>query len=344
MVPDSTHEQLMDQWLKEYAASQQQKRAAASAIQDAIAARLDDDGLNYHAIDYRVKDHQSLEQKLRRLNPDGSLKYPDGLEAIDDVIGIRVITFLQLDVERAMRALRNSFEVIAHVDKTAEQREKGEFGYSGQHLVLRVNDAAPNGCRNFTGERFEVQFRTILQHAWAEFEHDIRYKSAGPVPPEVNRAFTLASGLIELADNQFSTISNVVAAEKANPEESTKLLPVDLTGEALERILEQALPNNPRSRVEQYEWLRELLETHGITTVAQASDLIGSADWDAIARRIQYKFAPGHVRAADDLLLLTFGEDHIEKTQGLGHDRNRLGKLNHRLRRLRETGRAGSPA
>ncbi len=335
MIQEPTHDQLVDQWLEEYASSQQKKLAAANAIQDAIAARLDDDGLNYHAIEHRVKDYQSLEQKLRRCNTDGTLKYVDGLNAIDDIIGVRVITFLQLDVERAMTALRNSFEVIAHVDKTAEQREKGEFGYSGQHLVLRISGpTAPNGCRDHIGERFEVQFRTILQHAWAEFEHDIRYKSAGPVPPEVNRAFTLASGLIELADNQFSTISNVVAAEKANPEESTKLLPVELTGEALERILEQALPNNPRSRVEQYEWLLELLATHGITTVAEASSLMADADWEGIARKIQYKFAPGHVRAADDLLLVRYGQDHIERTRGLGHDRNRAAKLSHRLRRL----------
>lgn len=337
MDPDPTHDRLINQWLEEYAASQHQKRAAANAIQDSIAARLDDDGLNYHAIEYRVKDHQSLEQKLRRCNADGTLKYAEGLNDIDDVIGVRVITYLQLDVERAITALRNSFEVITHVDKTAEQREKGEFGYSGQHLILRISeDAAPNGCRNHIGERFEVQFRTILQHAWAEFEHDIRYKSAGPVPPEVNRAFTLASGLIELADNQFSTISNVVAMEKANPEESSNLLPVDLTSEALERILEQALPNNPRSRVEQYEWLRGVLETHGITTVAQASELITSADWDDIARRVQYKFAPGHVRAADDLLLVRYGQEHIDKTQPLGHDRNRRAKLTYRLRRLRD--------
>lgn len=336
MVPDPAQDQLIDQWLKEYAASQEHKRAAANAIREAIGARLDDDGLNYHAIEHRVKDHQSLEQKLKRRKADGSLKYAAGLSEIDDVIGVRVITFLQLDVERAIRALKNSFEVIGHVNKTAEQREKGEFGYSGQHLVLRIGETnAPNGCRDHVGERFEVQFRTILQHAWAEFEHDIRYKSAGPVPPEVNRAFTLASGLIELADNQFSTISDVVAAEKANPEESTKLLPVDLTGDALERILEQALPNNPRSRVEQYEWLRELLATHGITTVAQASTFIAAADWNAIAHKIQYKFPPGHVRAADDLMLFRWGQDHIEKTKSLGDDRNRLGKLNHRLRRLR---------
>ena len=52
-----------------------------------------------------------------------------------------------------------------------------------------------------------IQLRTVLQHAWAEFEHDIRYK--GTIPPEqvpdLDR-FTLAAGLLELADREFSEI------------------------------------------------------------------------------------------------------------------------------------------
>ena len=46
------------------------------------------------------------------------------------------------------------------------------------------------------GHQAQVQIRTVLQHAWAEFEHDIRYK--GSVPPEhvleLDRRFTLAAG------------------------------------------------------------------------------------------------------------------------------------------------------
>jgi PmbA protein len=43
-----------------------------------------------------------------------------------------------------------------------------------------------------------IQLRTVLQHAWAEFEHEIRYK--GTVPSEhasdLDRRFTLAAGLL----------------------------------------------------------------------------------------------------------------------------------------------------
>ena len=56
--------------------------------------------------------------------------------------------------------------------------------------------------------------RTVLQHAWAEFEHDIRYK--GTIPDEhardFDRRFTLAAGLLELADQEFSTIRDRLQA------------------------------------------------------------------------------------------------------------------------------------
>lgn len=68
--------------------------------------------------------------------------------------------------------------------------------------------------------------KTVLQHAWAEFEHDIRYKSSGDVNPAINRAFTLASGLIELADDQFVTIHTEMSQGKLKYR-FNKLCPAD---------------------------------------------------------------------------------------------------------------------
>ena len=63
-----------------------------------------------------------------------------------------------------------------------------------------------------------MQIRTVLQHAWAEFEHDIRYKRSGEAPdPQIDRAFTLAAGLIELADQQFSAIRDRHRDELTSP-------------------------------------------------------------------------------------------------------------------------------
>ena len=74
---------------------------------------------------------------------------------------------------------------------------EGRFGYASRHLQVEID-----------GREVQVQLRTVLQHAWAEFEHDIRYK--GSVPPEhaseFDRRFTLAAGLLELADQEFSAI------------------------------------------------------------------------------------------------------------------------------------------
>ena len=43
--------------------------------------------------------------------------------------------------------------------------------------------------------RIAHQVRTVLQHAWAEFEHDIRYKGTVPAEhaSEFDRRFTLAA-------------------------------------------------------------------------------------------------------------------------------------------------------
>ena len=69
------------------------------------------------------------------------------------------------------------------------------------------------------GRQAQVQIRTVLQHAWAEFEHDIRYK--GTIPdehvPDFDRRFTLAAGLLELADREFSTIRDRLRTGMTGP-------------------------------------------------------------------------------------------------------------------------------
>src|SRR5699024_9109023 len=101
----------------------------------------------------------------------------------------------------ALTIFGDFFEVIKSVDKAAETRVAGGFRYECHHLVLRVTEDVED-LADYVGMRFEVQVRTVLQHAWAEFEHEIRYKQGpGAQTHQVDRLFTLAAGLIELADN-----------------------------------------------------------------------------------------------------------------------------------------------
>lgn len=326
---------VVDQWMHEFGDQRGSLETAAMSIHNAVLARLKDDGLNYHVVQWRVKDNESLRTKLQRTSEDGAPKYQNGLNDVDDMIGLRIITYLQGDVDRATEALGGSFDVLEYVDKTAQQKAKGQFGYSGQHMVLQISESGPPpGCSDHRGQRFEVQFRTILQHAWAEFEHDVRYKGDNGSRPEVDRAFTLASGLIELADREFSHINTIVGAQKAEDELAEEVPDRDLSPAGLEALLEQYLPDHPRSRTEQYTWLIELLQANDVTTVSAAADLLQTAKWEVISDKIAYKFHPGHVRIVDDYLLYLWDDDYIARTQNIGDDANRREKLVYRLNRL----------
>lgn len=307
---------------------------AAADFLGAIEDVLSDAGLTYDHVTARVKEWRSLRSKSRKRRPDGTLMYPHPWQDIHDLIGVRVTTYHSTEIPRIIEALTEVFEVRRSVDKTAQTRVSGSFGYGSHHLILRVPPArvAPV-LQAYAGREFEVQIRTVLQHAWAEFEHDIRYKrhgNTGKLAPEVDRAFTLAAGLIELADQQF----DLIAAQQSATDTTAPIdLDVKFTAETLPGIIALLHGNTiPQSRLEHYHWLEELLHAHGLTTVAQLTELMSPANLERVKTALHYTFQPGQVRIIDDLLLAAFGEEHIAKTGTTGNfPAQRPARLRHRL-------------
>lgn len=316
---------------------------AAADFLGAIEDVLSDAGLTYDHVTARVKEWRSLRSKSRKRRPDGTLMYPHPWQDIHDLIGVRVTTYHSTEIPRIIEALTEVFEVRRSVDKTAQTRVSGSFGYGSHHLILRVPPArvAPV-LQAYAGREFEVQIRTVLQHAWAEFEHDIRYKrrgNTGKLAPEVDRAFTLAAGLIELADQQF----DLIAAQQSATDTTAPIdLDVKFTAETLPGIIALLHGNTiPQSRLEHYHWLEELLHAHGLTTVAQLTELMSPANLEQVKTALHYTFQPGQVRIIDDLLLAAFGEEHIAKTGTTGNfPAQRPARLQHRLA-LINTARSG---
>lgn len=305
----------------------------AAGVEDLLA----DAGVTYDRVVARVKDWPSLKAKAYKKRANGDWMYPEPWEDIHDLIGVRVTTFHSTEIPVAIEVLRQSFTVERSVDKTAETRIAGGFGYGSHHLILTVDDNSTDieELADYQGVSFEVQIRTVLQHAWAEFEHDVRYKrGTEELDPKVDRAFALAAGLIELADQQFDQIAASQVAEENSPAD------VDLTPETLPGVLAMLLGNRfPRSRSENYRFLAELLAADGITTVEELDALLDDSDIDAVHRALRYRFRPGQIRLIDDLLLRRYGPGHIHRTGEIGvRPAQRPAQLARRLKLMRAAG------
>lgn len=163
------------------------------------------EGITIHSIQFRVKDIESLKSKIERKD-----KYKS-LNDITDVLGLRIVTYYSKDVDLVESVVRREF--IVDDKNTIDKRktyEPDRFGYMSLHYIISLNDTRANLVEYnlFSGIKFEVQIRTILQHTWAEIEHDLGYKSKTSVPEHIRRKFSILSSCLELVDSQFVEISD----------------------------------------------------------------------------------------------------------------------------------------
>lgn len=150
-------------------------------------------------IAHRTKDVSSVEEKINRKLG----KYKD-LNDITDLCGFRIITYFSDTVDRISEKLAEEFTIDRKnsIDKGAILHAS-EFGYVSVHYICMLNKEDAAAHPEYKGIRFEIQLRSILQHAWAEIEHDLGYKSHFGIPRELRREFSRVAGLLEIADNQF---------------------------------------------------------------------------------------------------------------------------------------------
>jgi len=180
-------------------------RASADALRGDLTAWLaEEPGLKVHSVTWRLKTRDSLARKLAR--PDRS--YRD-LWDVTDLLGLRIITYFEDAVDRVAELLERRLPVA--LEHSIDKRRRGDataFGYRSLHYVCRLG--APEGgaaqARLHSKACCEIQVRTVLEHAWAEIEHDLGYKSPDVVPAAARRRLSRIAGLLELADQEFVAI------------------------------------------------------------------------------------------------------------------------------------------
>ncbi|WP_238006149.1 hypothetical protein KZZ52_51595 [Dactylosporangium sp. AC04546] len=173
-------------------------------LQQVLTELLVQEGVGVHSINFRIKSRSSAEKKVEaKANRYG------GIEDLKDLLGVRIITYFADDVDRVADVIEREFDI--DYDHSVDKRELLEadaFGYASLHYVGALDKVrlGLTEYKRFGGRQFELQIRSILQHAWAEIEHDLGYKSESAIPRAIRRRFVQLSGLLELADDDFTRL------------------------------------------------------------------------------------------------------------------------------------------
>lgn len=195
-----------EQIIKEYDENYRVYNDTQKSFVQLIQELLIQNDIKYHSIDGRVKDRESLIKKIQTKDS----KY-NSISEITDIIGIRIITYFSDEVDKIASLLSNEFD-IDNINSTDKRLllDPDRFGYLSLHYILSLDDRRSNllEYRRSRDTKIEVQIRSILQHTWAEINHDLGYKTSLTIPKNVRREFSRLASLLELADEEFLRIRN----------------------------------------------------------------------------------------------------------------------------------------
>jgi len=161
----------------------------------------------------RAKDPVRFVAKARRRGADGRPRYAQPLVEIQDQVGARVVVFYKDDVDLIGTHLLHYFRPIE--ERTLVPESEWAFGYFGKHYVLALPaDAIPAGIEIGVAPRFfELQIKTLFQHAWAEANHDLGYKPPEDLTADQKRRLAYTAAQAWGADLVFQELAAELAAQ-----------------------------------------------------------------------------------------------------------------------------------
>lgn len=169
----------------------------ATMAEGFIVEWLQDHEYDLHVVSGRAKTPGSLRAKILRK------PYRDPAREINDLVGVRVITYYGAQVDKISDRLRMGLTVDENLDKRNLLLETGQFGYRSVHLIGKLSQRNAKEYPELKGMIFEIQIRSVLDHAWAEIEHEIVYKSGIVFPDTTRRKFAAVAGSFELLEDEF---------------------------------------------------------------------------------------------------------------------------------------------
>jgi putative GTP pyrophosphokinase len=291
----------------------------ALVVRDILEDAIERKSLKISSIEARAKKFDSFGEKAATPSDRDPQepKYPNPITDITDLAGVRVIAFFPRHVELVGDCIREEFDVVECVDHVKTRQQEERLGYLSVHYLIRLKE---NRTRLPEYKRFvtlvaELQVRTVMQHAWAEIEHDVQYKSSVAIPQTIRRRLMTVAGLLEIADREFQSIQDADTTLRQKARESVELgqfEQVEITPDALRAYLGQRLGPDDRIADFTYEYTVEKLLRLGFSNFKQVDDCIAGYNDDSISRKV-YGTRQGQIERFELLLQAGMGEGYLAK-------------------------------
>lgn len=289
--------------------------AFAKSAEEVLRGCLASSSVMVHEITSRAKNPESFERKAAQPSPDypEDPKYSDPLAQITDKAAVRIITYFLSTVNEVCAIVEEQFEIVEKDERINSEPDR--LGYQSVHYLIKYSPARYNlpEYRRYSGLIAEIQVRTILQHAWAEIEHDIQYKAIATLPDRIRRRFAALAGLIEIADREFQAIEDadhVLREEARRNVDLGQLDQVEITPDSLRAYLDRNYGADGRMSDFSYQWTARLLLRLGYTNLAEVDECVRGMD-DSQISRILYGARQGQLSRFEDVLLASMGERFI---------------------------------
>ncbi len=203
------------EWLQDILPLHQRLSASVESL---LESMLKKKNIEYLSVTSRVKSLDGAIEKISRK------EYRNPSEQLTDLSGIRVITYLEQQVGQITAIIKDLFEVDENnsLDRTQTLGDD-KVGYRSTHFVCALGSKRGElpEYEALGTLKFEVQVRTVLQHAWAELAHDRSFKFGTALPRKIQRKLNLHSGLLEIVDSAFDEISKEIDTYKRAVEKKT---------------------------------------------------------------------------------------------------------------------------
>ncbi|MBF4468611.1 MAG: hypothetical protein ISP01_04335 [Methanobrevibacter arboriphilus] len=157
---------------------------------------LDDNEINYLDVQSRIKDWDSILNKIERKN------YTEPSNQIEDICGIRIICYYASDIKKVEDMVRYEFNIESW---NKHEPEHDEFKYNLPHYIIKLKDnwLETPLFRDYEGLKAEIQIGTVLMHGWTNISHEIYYKNENLRTKEEKRALSRTNAMLEEVDKKF---------------------------------------------------------------------------------------------------------------------------------------------